>query len=103
MPKNDLFTLSLRQELRANRLTLEAAADKAKKSHRQFLRELRGETKQGMMQIETVAELKKEGVISDNVVEAWWTVKRQQLKFKGKKKARSADRVIEKIFNLFKF
>jgi AraC-like DNA-binding protein len=82
VPKTDPFTISLRTDLRSNHLTLEQAADKAKKSYRQFTRELRGETKQGMMQIETVAELKKEGAISEKTVDAWWISTRMFLRLK---------------------
>ena len=82
MPKVDSFTLSLRTDLKGNHVTLETAASLAKKSFRQFTRELRGETKQGLMPIETLAELKKEGVITENTVDQWFVNMRQKYRLK---------------------
>lgn len=84
MPKSDPFTLALKADLKSHNITQQEAANKAKKSFKQFTRELRGETSQGMMTIETVAELKKEGVISEHTVDAWWQTKKQILRLKRK-------------------
>lgn len=92
MPKTDLFTVSLRKDLKSNNITLEQAADKAKKSFRQFTRELRGETKMGFMGVATVAELRKEEAISEDTVQAWWSYVRSELRFKKEKATTKAAR-----------
>jgi hypothetical protein len=86
MPKYDMFTASLRTDLKRNGLTLDQAADVASKSTRQFMREVRGETKLGLMPVDTVATLAQKGAISNSTVEAWWKEVRTELKFKHQKK-----------------
>lgn len=90
MPKNDMFTISLRTDLKKNGLTLDQAADVASKSSRQFKREIRGETKLGLMPVDTLATLAQKGVISDSTVEAWWQSVRTELRFKRSPKKKTA-------------
>jgi hypothetical protein len=86
MSISDLFTVSLRVDLRERGLTLFDAAEAAKMSPRQFARHVRGETKQGLMPIDTVIELRREGVISPRTVDNYIETIRTRLNFKRKKK-----------------
>lgn len=91
MAKKDPFTQALKADFKARKISGPEAARLAKKSFDQYKKELYGKTKQGMMSIETVAELAKEGAISNDTIEAWWITKRQALRMKkrhqGNKKA----------------
>lgn len=86
MPNNDLFAVSLRRDLREKGLTLFDAAEAAKISLRQFDRHIKGQTKQGLVPLDTVIELKKEGVISPRTVDSYVESIRTRLSFKRKKK-----------------
>lgn len=86
MSINDLFAVSLRRDLREKDLTLFDAAGAAKISLRQFYRHIEGQTKQGLMPIDTVIELKREGVISPRTVDSYIQGIRERLNFKRKKK-----------------
>ncbi len=86
MSINDLFAVSLRRDLREKGLTLFDAAEAAKISLRQFYRHIEGQTKQGVTPIDTVIELKKEGVISPRTVDSYIESIRTRLSFKRKKK-----------------
>jgi hypothetical protein len=102
VPKNDFFSTALRSDLKKNNLTLEMAAERAKKSFRQFTRELRGETKLGLMSLETLAELRKEGVITENTVDAWWQTARGHLRFKASRKRKGYIRKFGRVRLLFR-
>lgn len=85
MSNTDTFNQALRSDIRENGLTLENAADKAKVSIRQFHRHIRGETKQGIMPLETAAELRKEGVMSRETAERYIEVIKTVIRLKKKK------------------
>jgi hypothetical protein len=86
MSKSDIFVISLKNDLREKDLTLFDAAGAAKISLRQFYRHIEGQTKQGVTPIDTVIELKREGVISPRTVDSYIESIRTRLNFKRKKK-----------------
>lgn len=68
MSKYDTFTEALRNDLRERGATLADAAEAAKISLRQFNRHVRGEIKGEVMPYQTVAELRRESMISEGTV-----------------------------------
>ena len=86
MTTHDQFTTNIVLDLKYRRMTLEEAAEAAKISPRQFYRHIKGQTKQGLMPIDTVIELKREGVISPRTVDSYIDSIRSRLNFKRKKK-----------------
>jgi len=89
VPKNDPFTISLKEDIKHSGHTLPGAAEAINKSWSQFRREIRGKTKIGIMPVETVAALKQEECISEETVLLWFEEVRSELRFKGKKKDRT--------------
>ncbi len=82
MSEYDPFIISLRNDFKTQGIRLPEAADKAKMSLRQFARHLRGETKEGIMPVRTVAELRKEQVISAQTAEAYLQGIKRELRLK---------------------
>lgn len=85
MPNADTFNEAVRADIRQSGLTLAGAADKAKVSLRQFHRYIRGEGKLGIMPLETVAELRKEGVMSRDTAAKYLEVIKTEIRFKKEK------------------
>jgi hypothetical protein len=85
VPKTDPFTSSLRMDLKEKGLTFAEAADEIHKSFSQFRREVRGNTKLGIMPVDTVAVLAQKGIISEFTVQVYWQQVRNQLRFKREK------------------
>lgn len=85
MPNADTFTEALRSDIKQNGLTVAGAADRAKVSRRQFYRHIQGETKQGIMPLETVAELRKEGIMSRETAAKYLEVIKAEIRLKKKK------------------
>jgi len=98
MPNNGPFTTSLKIDLKTKGLSYEKAAELINMSRRQFARYVRGENKIGMMPIETVAELRKKGVISEATTEEWWV--EAKIMLMHKKRPRLARRALRKIATL---
>lgn len=92
MPKTDQFTISLKRNLRNKKVTQQQAADSINKSYRQFTREIRGETKLGIMSVDTVATLARMGLITEETIMIYWEETRRMLKFKKESPARSGAR-----------
>jgi hypothetical protein len=86
MSKGDQFATSLYIDLKYRRMSFKDAAEAAKISPRQLDRQIKGQTKQGLMPIDTVIELKREGVISPRTVDSYIESIRTRLNFKRKKK-----------------
>ena len=94
MSDYDPFVISLRNDIKAQGMGLADVADKAKMSLRQFARHLRGETKEGIMPVRTVAELRKEQVISVQTAEAYLQGIKRELRLK-KEETRFAERIVK--------
>lgn len=86
MPKSDHFVTSLKDDMRFKGLTYADAAELAKVSLRQFSRQVKGDNKQGVMPLETVAELRKEGVISHKTAQFYLEIIKKELMLKKKRK-----------------
>lgn len=94
MPKNDRFVVSLKKDMRQQGLTYADTAERANVSLRQFSRQVKGETKQGIMPLETVAELKKKGVVSRETAQCYLEVVKAELMLKKKRKGRGDRRTL---------
>lgn len=98
MPYNVPFIISLKEDLKARRLTYDDAAAALNMSKRQFARYIRGETKQGMMPVEIVADLRDKELVSVGTASCYVDTIRHRLRCK--KKGRSANRLLESLLNI---
>lgn len=86
MPKNVPYVnVAVREDLRKHGGIAEAAF-RINKSPKQLGREIRGETKLGIISLETVADLRKANLIEAETAETWWPSARQMLQFKQTEK-----------------
>lgn len=85
MPNADTFNAAVRADLKQQGITLAVAANKAKVSLRQFNRHIRGETKTGIMPLETAAELRREGIMSQETAERYIEAIKAEIRLKNKK------------------
>jgi len=69
------------------------------KCSKQVGRQIRGETKLGIIAVDFLADLKNEGLIDEETADQWWPSVRQTLRFKFKKENPSwLERGLRKIF-----
>lgn len=95
MPKNDIFTCSLRNYWGSKGYTIPKVAELICMSPRQLARHLGGETKGGIMPIPIVAELDKKGAIDQESKENYVQVVKTAINAKKahrKEKSRTAIR-----------
>lgn len=89
MPNQDTFSEALKDDIRRQGLTLEKAADRANMGIRQFHRHIKGENKGGIMPLDTVVELRREGLMSKETAQRYLEIIRLELLLKKKKKPRT--------------
>lgn len=71
MPKNDPFTVALKRDWKSLGVKQKDVPEKINMSQRQFTRQLRGETKRGIMAPEVAADLKSVGYMSQETSELY--------------------------------
>ena len=82
MTRYDLFLKSFKKDYKAKGLTQFDVADQIGLSPRQFARHIRGETKEAYMPIQTIADLRRLEIISEETINAYWQGLREMLRFK---------------------
>ena len=89
MPNQDTFSEALKDDIRGQGMTLEKAADRVSVSLRQFHRHMNGETRDGLMPLDTVVELRREGLMSKETAQRYLEIIRLEIFLKKKKKPRT--------------
>lgn|GEM_PF-4374307 len=74
--------LAVREDLDKKDSSINKAAKVICKSPRQLGRELRGENKDGIVSLNTLAGLKRAELIEEETVQSWWDSARQVWQFK---------------------
>lgn len=90
MTSYDRFILLLKQDYKQQGLTIEDVAYIVGLGPRQLARHIKGDTKERIMPVRTVADMSREGIISQETVEAYWQGIRTELRFKKRKTADAA-------------
>lgn len=101
MPENDPFIVSLKTDWKAKKLTIPVVAELICMSPRQFARHLRGETKEKIMPVQTVAELSKNGAISQETKERYLERIRVEIKAKYHRKRKTQTGIWELVKNFY--
>lgn len=92
MPKDDTFVSLLKKDLNVQKLTYEDAAEAVNMSRRQFVRYIAGETKQGMMPLEMIEDLRKKEIVSSDTANYYVNSIRVRLRCKKATSAKAAKR-----------
>lgn len=82
MPTCDNFTTLVKNDYKNRGLTIPDVADRVGISPRQFVRQLQGETKVGMMPLATVSDLKRAKIVSESTAKAYIRVIADELGIK---------------------
>lgn len=85
MPKNDLLSNLVYQDIRSKYPNLEAAAQDIGFSLRQFSRHLNGKTKKPVMDFEVVCTLRDANIIGNDTAEVYVQEIRKRLVYKREK------------------
>jgi hypothetical protein len=92
----DTFTMLVKSDFKSKGITYAVVAEKINMSERQFIRHIKGDTKERIMPVRTVADLRRENLIGEDTVEMYWQGLREELRFK-KRKTRWLDRILGKL------
>ncbi|NLB34402.1 MAG: hypothetical protein GX817_01055 [Elusimicrobia bacterium] len=90
MTSYDRFIDLLKKDYKRLGMTIEDVADIVGLGPRQLARHIKGDTKERIMPVRTVADMSREGIISQKTVDAYWQGIRAELKLKKRKTAQAA-------------
>lgn len=83
MPKNvPAVNIAVVDNIYEKGSSINAAAKAINKSRKQLGREINGQTKIGIIRLDTMAELKHADLIDEETVEAWWPSAKEMLHLK---------------------